>query len=117
MPQTGVFDFNFAIYDAPAGGNLVWNDSFTGVQVVVGAFSVNVPNPAWRKVAWRSLGGARAAKKPLKYLKKAWRMLRYGAWLKKEARTGRFHYLPADVITAKLKAVGFAGVIVRRPRA
>src|SRR5207237_9207576 len=31
-------------------------------------FSVNVPNPAWRKVAWRSLGGARAAKKPLKYL-------------------------------------------------
>jgi SAM-dependent methyltransferase len=73
-------------------------------------FSVNVPEPAWRKVAWRSLGGAKAAKKPLKYLKKAWRMLRYGAWLKKEARKGRFHYLTADVITAKLTAVGFANV-------
>jgi SAM-dependent methyltransferase len=73
-------------------------------------FSVNVPNPAWRKVAWRSLSGARAAKKPLKYLKKAWRMLRYGAWLKKEARTGRFHYLTADVIAAKLADVGFVGV-------
>jgi ubiquinone/menaquinone biosynthesis C-methylase UbiE len=73
-------------------------------------FSVNVPEPAWRKVAWRSLGGAKAAQKPLKYLKKAWRMLRYGAWLKKEARKGRFHYLTPDVITAKLSAVGFVNV-------
>jgi SAM-dependent methyltransferase len=73
-------------------------------------FSVNVPEPAWRKVAWKSLSGAKAAKKPLKYLKKAWRMLRYGAWLKKEARTGRFHYLTADVITGKLSAVGFVGI-------
>jgi SAM-dependent methyltransferase len=73
-------------------------------------FSVNVPEPAWRKVAWKSLSGAKAAEKPLKYLKKAWRMLRYGAWLKKEARTGRFHYLTADVITAKLTAVGFVGI-------
>ena len=37
-------------------------------------------------------------------------MLRYGAWLKKEARTGRFHYLTADVVTAKLAAAGFAGI-------
>jgi hypothetical protein len=37
-------------------------------------------------------------------------MLRYGAWLKKEARTGRFHYLTADVVTAKLAAAGFVGV-------
>jgi ubiquinone/menaquinone biosynthesis C-methylase UbiE len=73
-------------------------------------FSVNVPNPAWRKVAWRSLSGARAAKKPLKYLKKAWRMLRYGAWLKKEARKGRFHYLTADEVGAKMRAAGFGNV-------
>ena len=73
-------------------------------------FSVNVPNPAWRKVAWKSLAAARAAQAPLRYLKKAWRMLRYGRWLKQEARKGRFHYLTADVIAAKLKAAGFAAV-------
>jgi ubiquinone/menaquinone biosynthesis C-methylase UbiE len=76
-------------------------------------FSVNVPNPAWGKVAWKSLAGTRAAQRPLKFLKRAWRMLRYGAWLKKEARTGRFHYLTADVITAKLQAAGFVGVEYR----
>ena len=70
-------------------------------------FSVNVPNPAWGRVAWKSLAAARKSDRPLKYLKKSWRMLRYGAWLKKEARTGRFHYLTADVITAKLSAAGF----------
>ena len=73
-------------------------------------FSVNVPNPAWGKVAWRSLAAARKSDKPLKYLKKAWRMLRYGAWLKKEARKGRFHYLTADVISAKLAATGLTAI-------
>lgn len=73
-------------------------------------FSVNVPNPAWGKVAWKSLSAARKAEKPLRYLKKSWRMLRYGAWLKKEARKGRFHYLTADAITAKLTAAGFTGI-------
>ena len=37
-------------------------------------------------------------------------MLRYGAWLKKEARTGRFHYLTADVVTGKLAAAGFVRI-------
>ena len=73
-------------------------------------FSVNVPNPAWGKVAWWSLAAARQSDKPLKYLKKAWRMLRYGAWLKKEARKGRFHYLTADVISAKLAVTGFTDI-------
>ena len=35
------------------------------------------------------------------------RMLRYGSWLKQEAARGRFHYLSADVIRAKLAAAGF----------
>ena len=37
-------------------------------------------------------------------------MLRYGKWLKKEARKGRFHYLTADVISAKLVAAGFVSI-------
>ena len=35
------------------------------------------------------------------------RMMKYGGWLKREARTGRFHYLPAAEITAKLATAGF----------
>jgi hypothetical protein len=38
------------------------------------------------------------------------RMVRYGAWLKREARTGRFHYLPAATLTDKLSAAGFRHV-------
>ena len=34
-------------------------------------------------------------------------MLRYGRWLKLEARAGRFHYLPAPEVTARLTAAGF----------
>jgi hypothetical protein len=37
-------------------------------------------------------------------------MLRYGAWLKREARAGRFHYFPAPVVAAKLEAAGFGAV-------
>lgn len=73
-------------------------------------FSVNVPDPAWGKVARLSLTGAAKSGRPLRYLKKAWRMWKYGAWLKREARTGRFHYLPAEEVTAKLAAVGFTDV-------
>jgi SAM-dependent methyltransferase len=74
-------------------------------------FSVNVPEPAWGKVAWHSLSAfSLARKRPLRFLKKSWRMLRYGKWLKVEARKGRFHYLPADEVKAKLAAAGFADI-------
>lgn len=73
-------------------------------------FSVNVPEPAWGKVAVRSLAGVFAAPKPARYLGKSLRMMRYGGWLTREARLGRFHYLPADQITFKLGAAGFAGI-------
>lgn len=73
-------------------------------------FSVNVPEPSWAAVGIRSLGVVFASGRPLLHLKNALRMMRYGAWLKEEARRGRFHYLPAEVVTAKLRAVGFLEV-------
>lgn len=77
-------------------------------------FSVNVPHPSWAKIAWKSLAEARRVRKPLRYLKKSWRMLRYGSWLKAEARTGRFHYLPAEIVTEKLDRAGFSAIEHRR---
>jgi SAM-dependent methyltransferase len=76
-------------------------------------FSVNVPQPSWLKVGLYSLGGAFQAKNPLHYAKKAWRMLGYGAWLKREARRGRFHYLPQERVSAKLQAAGYGHVQCR----
>jgi SAM-dependent methyltransferase len=73
-------------------------------------FSVNVPEPSWSKVALHSLAGVFAARRPSRYLKKAWRMMRYGSWLKREARRGRFHFLPWPAIAAKLQDVGFVAI-------
>ena len=70
-------------------------------------FSVNVPEPKWWKVGLLSLGDIFRAGRPVRFLKRALRMMKYGAWLKREARTGRFHYLPAAEITAKFAAAGF----------
>jgi hypothetical protein len=76
-------------------------------------FSVNVPDPSWGRVALFSLGTALRSARPLRHLKRSWRMMRYGRWLKREARAGRFHYLPAEVVTAKLAAAGFSNVAHR----
>jgi ubiquinone/menaquinone biosynthesis C-methylase UbiE len=76
-------------------------------------FSVNVPEPAWWKVGVLSLGDIFHAGHPLRFLKRSLRMMKYGKWLKREARTGRFHYLPADALTAKLAAVGFERITHR----
>lgn len=73
-------------------------------------FSVNVPEPAWSKVAMRSLTGFFTAARPFRYLKKSLRMMRYGLWLSREARQGRFHYLPLDVILQKLTRQGFVAI-------
>ena len=74
-------------------------------------FSVNVPDPSWLTVGLRSLaGGLAGSRKRLKFLKNSARMLRYGAWLKREARAGRFHYLPAEQTADALRAAGFATV-------
>lgn len=44
---------------------------------------------------------------------RAWRVLRYGCWLKGEPRTGRFHYLPAAEENRRLIRVGFVSVAHR----
>jgi ubiquinone/menaquinone biosynthesis C-methylase UbiE len=73
-------------------------------------FSVNVPEPAWGKVALCSLTGVLRASRPARYLKQALRMWSYGGWLKREARRGRFHYLPLEAILSKLTAAGFSNL-------
>ncbi|HEV3203326.1 MAG TPA: class I SAM-dependent methyltransferase [Gemmataceae bacterium] len=77
-------------------------------------FSVNVPEPAWSKVAMRSLKGFFTADRPFRYLKKSMRMMRYGRWLSRQARQGRFHYLPREEILKKLAQTGFASIEHRR---
>lgn len=73
-------------------------------------FSVNVPEPAWSKLALHGIPGIFRSPHPIRYLKNSWRMLRYGTWLKREARRGRFHYLPAAAVAAKLARAGFTAI-------
>jgi SAM-dependent methyltransferase len=77
-------------------------------------FSVNVPNPGWLRVALYGAPGFFTSRKPLKFFRNSVRMLRYGKWLKGEARRGRFHYLPRSVILAKLAQAGFERIEQRR---
>ena len=70
-------------------------------------FSVNVPEPSWLRVGVRSVGGVFQTSRPLHFLKKSLRLMRYGRWLKLEARKGRFHYLTHQQISAKLQALGY----------
>lgn len=73
-------------------------------------FSVNVPEPTWRRVAFFSIPGFFTSRRPLRFLRNSMRMMRYGAWLKREAVRGRFHYLPAATVTAKLQQAGFVRI-------
>ena len=73
-------------------------------------FSVNVPEPNWAKITLLSLPSILQAAQPLRYLKNSWRLLRYGRWMKREARRGRFHYLSADAVADKLARAGFQGI-------
>jgi ubiquinone/menaquinone biosynthesis C-methylase UbiE len=73
-------------------------------------FSVNVPEPRWWLVALLSMPDVFRKERPLRFLKRGWRMMRYGAWLKREARAGRFHYLTAAEVAVKLAAAGFGRI-------
>jgi len=76
-------------------------------------FSVNVPNPSWTRVAIRSLPGLLRSGHLLQSLKRSQRMLRYGRWLKQQARIGRFHYLPAEEVEQRLTHAGFRAITHR----
>lgn len=73
-------------------------------------FSVNVPEPAWYRVALTAMHGLFSSPRPTRYIRNSWRMLRYGSWLKQEARRGRFHYLPRETVLAKLEQAGFSDI-------
>jgi SAM-dependent methyltransferase len=76
-------------------------------------FSVNVPNPSWAKVAWKSLPSLFRGERFLQSSKRGLRMLWYGRWLKREAIAGRFHYFPADEVARRLSAAGFSSIAHR----
>jgi SAM-dependent methyltransferase len=73
-------------------------------------FSVNVPRPAWLRIALAGAPSFFRSRHPLRFFRNSMRMLRYGRWLKQEAARGRFHYLPADTVSDKLARAGFERV-------
>lgn len=73
-------------------------------------FSVNVPEPSFGKLALYSIWGAFDARRTVRYTERAFRMWRYGAWLKREARIGRFHYLSFPTVAHKLRELGFSEI-------
>src|SRR5262249_54996371 len=77
-------------------------------------FSVNVPNPAWWRVAFSSLFSSAMLNNPIEFCRRSLRMWKYGKWLTNESRRGRFQYLPLSVVQEKLEDVGFTGVEHRR---
>jgi ubiquinone/menaquinone biosynthesis C-methylase UbiE len=70
-------------------------------------FSVNVPAPRFWRILWRSLRLAFRLSKPLKVLVNGIRMQRYGRWLNREAKRGRFHFFALPEIEARLRQAGF----------
>jgi len=69
--------------------------------------SVNVPEPNWGKVTRHSLHWGMRISKPWRQLMNVIRMWWVGRWLSREARRGRFHYLPAEEIRQRLTRLGF----------
>ena len=73
-------------------------------------FSVNVPEPGWGWVALTALTGLLWTPKKKRFIKNSLRMWRYGTWLSKEARRGRFHFLEVSEVVRRLEAAGFQNV-------
>lgn len=70
-------------------------------------FSVNVPEPRFWRIFWKSLRLAFRLSKPGKVLMNTLRMQRYGRWLRQEAVRGRFHFFPLPEIEMRLRRAGF----------
>jgi ubiquinone/menaquinone biosynthesis C-methylase UbiE len=70
-------------------------------------FSVNVPNVRFWPIFWKSFRHALRMSRPGRALMNGLNMMWYGRWLRREARRGRFHYLPIEEILARLQRVGF----------
>ena len=77
-------------------------------------FSVNVPRPSWTWVAFTSILGVFRARRFFRYIHKAWRMWRYGSWLRREAATGRFLYLHRKEVFTRLERIGYDSLDRRR---
>jgi ubiquinone/menaquinone biosynthesis C-methylase UbiE len=71
-------------------------------------FSVNVPDPNFWSIFWQSMSVGVKVSKPLKVLYNGLKMMRYGGWLKREARRGRFHFFSLGQINDRLSRAGFA---------
>jgi SAM-dependent methyltransferase len=70
-------------------------------------FSVNVPHPNFWRILKQSLPGALRLRKPGRALVNAARMMRYGRWLHRQVRIGRFHYHSIDELAARLDRARF----------
>lgn len=73
-------------------------------------FSINVPDPKFWRIVYGSLGRGLRISKPIRQMVNAWRMLRYGRWLRQQARIGRFHYPPIERLREMLREAGFDGI-------
>jgi ubiquinone/menaquinone biosynthesis C-methylase UbiE len=71
-------------------------------------FSVNVPNPNFWRIVWKSFGKGLKLGKPWRTVKNVWQMQRHGAWLKREAKRGRFHFFHEPEIVSRLHQAGFS---------
>jgi SAM-dependent methyltransferase len=76
-------------------------------------FSVNVPQVRFWPIFWKSLKQAFRISKPGRALLNGLKMQFYGRWLRREAKRGRFHYLPVEEIQARLQKVGFTDLKFR----
>ncbi len=76
-------------------------------------FSVNVPEPRFWRIFWKSLRAGVRLSKPGRALVNALKMLRCGGCLTREARRGRFHYFPIPEIVTRLQHVGFGEIVSR----